>query len=411
MSTATTATSPGRRLRWPSWLRPTVRVKMTALYGSMFFLAGLILVGLTYLLMEAALDRRPGIGERIQVVAPSGIAANANVPVDGTFLRSLTGEVVSPAELIERIKRAEQQERESTLNDLLTRSLLALGLVGVGATGFGWLMAGRALRPLHDITATARRVADRSLHERIAMQGPEDELKELADTFDAMLARLDSAFAGQRRFVDNASHELRTPLAVNRTLLEVALADPDASAEVRRLATNLLAANARNEQLIEGLLLLARSDNELTERRPVDLAEIARHVLGLVAGAAADADVMLRPALEPLPTAGDPILLERVVLNLVENGIRHNKPGGWVSVNTGPDGLVVGNTGPVVPGYEVDSLFEPFRRLPPHRADEQRGLGLGLSIVRSIVVAHGGSVTLVPRRDGGLTVTARFDPA
>ncbi|HKE52407.1 MAG TPA: ATP-binding protein [Actinomycetes bacterium] len=403
-------TAPRRWPRWPAWPRPTVRVKLTALYGGMFFLAGLVLIVLTYLLMQSSLERRPGIGAEIQVPSPTALP-NTGLPLGQTFLRTVDGESVSPAQLFERIKQAEQEQRRNTLNDLLTWSLLALGFVGVGATGFGWLMAGRVLRPVHEITATARRVADRSLHERIDLQGPQDELKELADTFDAMLARLDSAFAGQRRFVADASHELRTPLAVNRTLLEVALADPEASDDLRRLATNLLTTTSRNEQLIEGLLLLAQSGNELTERRPVDLEEIAQHVLALVEHEAADAGIELRPALAAMPASGDPILLERVVLNLVQNGIRHNEASGWVSVSTGPDGLVVTNTGPVVPGYEVDSLFEPFRRLPPQRATEQRGIGLGLSIVRSIVIAHGGSVTVASRPDGGLVVTVRLDAA
>ncbi|HEX2498603.1 MAG TPA: ATP-binding protein [Actinomycetes bacterium] len=403
-----TVPAPRRWPRWPDWPRPTVRVKLTALYGGMFFLAGLVLVALTYLLMQASLDRRPGIGAQIQVPSPTALPGGG-LPLGQTFLRSADGETVSPAELFERIRQAELAERRNTLNDLLTWSLLALGLVGVGATGFGWLMAGRVLRPVHEITATARRVADRSLHERIDLQGPQDELKELADTFDAMLARLDSAFAGQRRFVADASHELRTPLAVNRALLEVALADPDASDDLRRLATNLLTTTERNEQLIEGLLLLAQSGNELTERRPVDLDEIARHVLALVEHEATEAGIALRAALDPMPASGDPILLERVVLNLVQNGIRHNEPGGWVSVTTGANGLVVGNTGPVVPGYEVDSLFEPFRRLPPQRAGEQRGIGLGLSIVRSIVIAHCGSATIAPRPGGGLVVTVRLE--
>src|SRR5262245_3963590 len=374
----------------------------------MFFLAGLVLIVLTYLLMQSSLERRPGIGAEIQVPSPTALP-NTGLPLGQTFLRTVDGESVSPAQLFERIKQAEQEQRRNTLNDLLTWSLLALGFVGVGATGFGWLMAGRVLRPVHEITATARRVADRSLHERIDLQGPQDELKELADTFDAMLARLDSAFAGQRRFVADASHELRTPLAVNRTLLEVALADPKASEDLRRLATNLLTTTERNEHLIEGLLLLAQSGNELTERRAVDLEEITRHVLALVEQEAADAGVTVRSALAAMPAGGDPILLERVVLNLIQNGIRHSEPGGWVSVTTGPNGLVVGNTGPVVPGYEVDSLFEPFRRLPPPRAVQHRGIGLGLSIVRSIVIAHGGSVTVEPRPDGGLDVTVRLD--
>jgi len=282
-------------------------------------------------------------------------------------------------------------------------------MVGVAAIALGWLVAGRMLQPLHRITETARRIAespaaDRGLHDRIALQGPDDEIKQLADTFDLMLTRLDRSFDGQRRFIANASHELRTPLTLNRTLLEVSLHDESASPGMRQLGTTLLAINDRHGRLIDGLLLLARSERELTERSYVDLADIAAHVSG--AG--------IQMELYEATTIGDPVLLERLVQNLVENGVRHNLPGGWVRVATyaknGLATLEVANTGPVVPRYDVAGLFEPFRRLGTDRLAGP-GVGLGLSIVRAVARAHGGEVHAVPRDEGGLTVTVTLPAA
>jgi signal transduction histidine kinase len=260
-------------------------------------------------------------------------------------------------------------------------------------------MAERALRPVGRITETARRVAGGNLHERIALSGPRDEIKELADTFDAMLERLDQAFDGQRRFAANASHELRTPLTINRTLIEVALGRPNPPPEVVQLGETLLAVNARHERLIDGLLTLVASDQPLTVHDRVDLAEVARHV---VAGRDVVADLRSAAVL------GDPVLLERVVQNLVDNAVAYNVPDGkvWVSTAQTGDGarLVVENTGPVIPGYEIPGLFEPFRRLRS-RTGSARGTGLGLSIVRSVAVAHGGAADAEPRDGGGLRVT------
>jgi signal transduction histidine kinase len=270
-------------------------------------------------------------------------------------------------------------------------------------------VAGRALRPLHRITETAGRIATansagRGLHERIALTGPADDVQQLADTFDKMLEHLDRSFDGQRRFVANASHELRTPLAINRTLIELAITQPDAPVPTRQLGDSLLTVNARHERLIDGLLTLADSENEVTDRIPVDLAEVARHVVEQ----AAAAELVVKSTLEPAPTAGDPVLIERLTQNLVENAVRHNEPGGWLAVRTATiDGvatLEVTNTGPVVPEFEIESLFQPFRRLNI-RADGERGFGLGLSIVRAIARAHRGEATAAPRATGGLTVT------
>ena len=289
---------------------------------------------------------------------------------------------------------------------MLLWGAVALAIVALVGMVFGWLMAERALRPLARITETARRVAGRSLHERIALDGPQDEIKELADTFDSMLERLDRAFDSQRLFVGNASHELRTPLAINRTLIEVALGRPDTPAEVRVLGDALLTVNGRQERLLDGLLTLAQSEQELTVWEPVDLADIADHVLDQTPLN----NLELHRFLAPAPTTGDPVLLERVVQNLVQNAVAYNVPDGWVEVETDPGGITVTNTGPVVPAYDVPALFEPFRRLRD-RVGSANGTGLGLSIVRSVARAHGGSVTAVPREGGGLVVRVTLPAA
>ncbi|MFC6019507.1 sensor histidine kinase [Plantactinospora solaniradicis] len=246
------------------------------------------------------------------------------------------------------------------------------------------------------------------------MAGPPDEIKELSDTFDVMLERLDHAFDGQRRFIANASHELRTPLTLNRTLLEVAVDSDTASAELCQLGTTLLAVNARHERLIDGLLLLARSEREVADRAYLDLADVVEHVVAQVP----PGPVVVHAEAAEAPTTGNSVLLERLVQNLVENGVRHNAPqDGWVRISSGagPDGSVVvrvSNTGPVIPRYEVPSLFEPFRRLDTDRlAAGTAGAGLGLSIVRAVTLAHGGTVHAEPREGGGLVVTVSLPAA
>nr|WP_237418228.1 ATP-binding protein [Actinomadura rayongensis] len=298
------------------------------------------------------------------------------------------------------------------MRQLVARSLVAFAGVAVLAVVLGYFVADRALSPLQRVTATARRLSESTLHERIALQGPNDEIKELADTFDAMLERLGQAFDSQRRFVANASHELRTPLAINRTLLEVALGDEEVSDDLRAVGRTLLATNARHERLIEGLLLLARSERELTTRTPVDLADVARTVLENAGRRDHDNDVVLHPELTTGTALGDPVLLEHLVSNLVDNGIKHNDDGGEVWVRTGVlDGFAtvqVENTGPNVPGYEVERLFEPFRRLNSDRVESAKGAGLGLSIVRSVVLAHRGTLYATSRTGGGLIITIRL---
>ena len=362
-------------------LRMNVRLRLTLIYGVLFFVAGGLLLFVTCVLVANILGG-------IHVLGPGG--------------------AYDPAEL----DRYRQAFVDQTMRNLIGRSLLALAGVGIMALVLGYFVADRALSPLQRVTQAARRLSEGTLHERIALQGPNDEIKELADTFDAMLDRLGQAFDAQRRFVGNASHELRTPLAINRTLLEVALTDPEASSDLKAVGRTLLANNARHERLIEGLLLLARTERELTVRTPVDLAEVAGTVLDSLKHRDDLPQVTIHRELTPGYTLGDPVLLEHLVANLVDNAIKHNEDDGEVWVRTGLlDGFAahqVENTGPTVPAYEVERLFEPFRRLNTDRIESAKGAGLGLSIVRSVVHAHRGSVYATPRPGGGLIVTVRL---
>ncbi|WP_116952260.1 sensor histidine kinase [Jiangella endophytica] len=373
--------------------RPTgwpIRVRLTLLYGLAFLAAGVVMITVTYVLVSQSL-LRPSSTQLERV--PDRITEN-----------------LGDVETREVILQALESYRSNTLNQLLTWSIVALGIALVLAWALGWLLAGRALAPLQQVTDTARRVADRNLHERIALSGPQDELKELADTFDAMLERLDRSFDAQRRFVANASHELRTPLAVNRTLLEVALGDPEVSEDLRRLAPTVLATNERSERLVEGLLLLARSEQTVTSPAPLDLSAVAAHVLQQERREADARSVAVTAVLEPAPTTGNAVLLEQLVANLVRNAMVHGGDGARVRVWTGADpagdgvALQVENTGPVLAAYDVDGLFEPFRRGNGRTAADGTGVGLGLSIVRSVAHAHGGTATAHARDGGGLLV-------
>lgn len=369
--------------------RMSVRLRLTLLYGGMFFLAGSLLLAVMYLLVGRILDEilRASVVMQVPVPDPSALP------------------YPSVRELLAQFKA-------EVLGELLRQSLLVLAGVGIMALVLGWFVADRALAPLNKVTATARRLSESTLHERIGLDGPQDEIKELADTFDAMLGRLHAAFDSQRRFVANASHELRTPLAIDRTLLEVALGDPDASEDLEVVGRTLLATNARNERLIEGLLLLARSERELTTRRPVGLHDLAEAALARLGDEMAERGITVRREVAPATVVGEPVLLEQTVVNLVQNAVRHNVAAGEAVVRTSArNGLAlleVENTGPVVAAHDLENLFEPFRRLGDDRtSDGGRGTGLGLSIVRSVARAHGGDVSATPRVGGGLVVTVR----
>jgi signal transduction histidine kinase len=380
------------------WLRPTIRIRLTLLYGGMFLIAGILLLSIIYLLAAQALHE--GSGQSFSV-------SGANLDITSTTCPAVNSAPTSEINAI--LKQCDAVQRQRALDDLLSRSLLALLGLAVIAFAFGYAMAGRVLSPLGRITRTARAVAGSDLSRRIELDGPDDELKELADTFDDMLERLQRAFTAQQRFVGNASHELRTPLAINRTLLEVHLSDPNAPAELHQLGKTLLATNERSEQLVEGLLLLARSDNQIVERKPVDLAEVAEQAVDQVLSEAEAKGVVIRSEQKPAVVQGNGVLLERIALNLVQNAVRYNvAEDGWVEVTTevqhGQAVLVVTNTGPVVPAYEIDNLFEPFRRLRTERTGSDKGVGLGLSIVRSVARAHGGHISAQPREGGGLVM-------
>jgi signal transduction histidine kinase len=378
--------------------RPTIRIRLTVLYGGMFLIAGVVLLWIIYLLAAGALHE----GNELPFKLITGYLA----PTTNTCQLPPSGSTND--EFTRAIGACMQAQRELALNNLLKRSLLALIGLAVVAFAVGYVMAGRVLSPLGRITRTARGVVSSDLKQRIHMEGPDDELKELADTFDDMLERLERSFDAQRRFVANASHELRTPLAINRTLLEVQLSDPAVSPDLQQLGKTLLSTNERSEQLVEGLLLLARSDNEIVHRKPVDLAEAASQALDQTRTEAQAKSVQLRSSLSAAVAQGNGVLLERIALNLVQNAVRYNVPDGWVEVETstgeGQALLVVSNTGPVVPAYEIDNLFEPFRRLRTERTGSDKGVGLGLSIARSVARAHGGTISAVPREGGGLVM-------
>jgi signal transduction histidine kinase len=393
----------------PRW---TLRLRLTLLYGALFLVAGAVLLTITYELVAHSEGAKRG------VVLRANVAPGASL-----FFSRTTGALTVPpvpAGLPAPLQRTASQlqsqataqienARQAQLDALLTRSGIALGIMAVVSIGLGWLMAGRALRPVRTMSQRARGISERNLDERLAVDGPDDELKELGDTFDALLARLESAFESQRRFVANASHELRTPITVERTLVEVALADPSATVQsLRDTCARVLAASEEQEKLIDALLTLARSQRGLTSRQPLDLAGVAGEVIRR-----GDFDgLRVEAALDVAPTAGDRALIERLVANLIDNAVRYNEPAGEVVVRTGVEGgraiLRVSNTGPLITSEQAETLLEPFRRINGQRSAQADGLGLGLSIVAAIAEAHRAPLHLAPRPGGGLAVEVGF---
>ncbi|WP_213450910.1 sensor histidine kinase [Rhizomonospora bruguierae] len=378
---------PGRRLR------PTLRLRLTLLNGVLLVGAGVILVLLAWLLVGDALHPSDQLTAGTEVVLADGQRLDA-------------------ARWQERL--VHRAEREVLVKGLV--ALVGIGLVGVVAA---YLVAARALRPLHRVTATARRLGEATLDQRIGYAGADDEVAELAGTFDAMLDRLANAFDSQKRFVANASHELRTPLAVMRTEIDVTLADPDSDvAEFRRMALVVRDASERANGLVDALLVLARSEaaagRRLSRKAPTDLATGATQALATVAREAERLGLEVERDLRPAPVVGDPSLLDRLAGNLIENAVRYNHLHGRLWVRTCAEGdrvvLVVGNTGFEVDQADVPGLFEPFRRGGRERTGN-RGSGLGLSIVRAVCDAHGGTVAAVALDGGGLEVTVSLPAA
>jgi signal transduction histidine kinase len=381
----------------------TIRLRLTALYAAVFLVCGAALLTIGYLLVRRNLEGHHRFHAALQRLGLH--------PVTGTQFGFRAGS--KNAMLVGAV---EHQLVDQALHTLLLQYVIALVVMTLLSSVIGWLLAGRALAPLRKITATARRVSGENLGERIALQGPTDELKELADTFDGMLSRLDGAFAGQRHFVASASHELRTPLAIMRTEVDVALADPDAGVEdLRAMGEAVRDMVDRCERLIASLLLLARSEAAVTRDEPVDLAVLAGDCITDLRLRARDAVVTIAAELEPAPTSGDSNLLERLIFNLIDNGIRHNVTGGRLVVRTGVRDhrvvLEISNGGERIDPEQAATLADPFRRLD--RSVD--GFGLGLSIARSVAEAHGGSMRLTAPVSGGLRVLvtlpeSRSDP-
>jgi signal transduction histidine kinase len=296
---------------------------------------------------------------------------------------------------------------------LLAGAWVTLLVTAAVSALLGWFLAGRVLRPLREMTLAARTISAGNLHQRIALTGPDDEFKQLGDTFDELLGRLETSFSAQRRFVANAAHELRTPLTVERALLQVALANPDANvSSLRAACEEVLSSGRDHERLLDSLLTLATTERGLERRQPVDLAATAQAVITVRRPELAAASLQLVSELAPAEISGDRALIERLVANLVDNAIRYNRPDGQVEVRTSTESaqvmLVVTNTGPHVAPGDVEALFEPFRRLRSDRTADDGHHGLGLSIVRAVATAHEGTATARPEPTGGLAVTVSF---
>lgn len=375
------------RARWP---RRTLRLRLTAWYGGLFLVSGIVLLALTYGLVVQAFT--------------GNSAGNALCQAPGAGCRAIGAQ---------QARAIAVREHAAVLGELVSRSALALALVAVLSVALGWLIAGRALRPLHTMTTTVRQISAASLSDRLALGGPRDELTELADTFDGLLARLEAAFTAQRQFIANAAHELHTPLARQRVISQVALADPGAGVESLRAAhERVLASGAEQQQLIEALLTLARGQAGLDSREPFDLAGLVRGTLSDRQPEVAHRDLTVRTTLRPAPAEGSPQLAARLTANLIDNALRHNRPGGQVEIRTGTRDsratLTVANTGPAVPADAIGRIFQPFQRLDADRTGRRAGLGLGLPIVAAIAEAHHAAITARAQPEGGLFVEVTF---
>ncbi len=384
---------PGAARMRSSAPRPTLRFRLTLLNGILLVGAGALLLVLVLLLLRNIFTPSERIEQQTRVTLSNGQVLD---------IRAFHQRLAREAEL-----------------EIVSKGLVALAVIGAAGVIGGYIVTGRALRPLHQVTSAARRLSTETMDQRIRYSGPDDEIRELANTFDAMLDRISTAFDSQRRFVANASHELRTPLAVMRTEVDVVLADPDSdSDELRRMGRVVREASERANTLVDALLLLARTEAQagrrLVRKVPADLAAGAAVALSAVRPDIERLHLTVQVATPPAPVVGDPSLLERLAGNLIENAVRYNDVGGTLWVRTISDDtharLVVGNSGSELDPAEVPGLFEPFRRGGRERTGT-RGSGLGLSIVRAVVDAHGGTVSARALAGGGLEVTAELPAA
>jgi len=457
-----------RRLRRPLWLRlprRTTRFRLTALCGGLFLLSGIALLVATNALFERATEYKspslpkipkPASIQNLQLLPGATLHLPQNAYGLSQAQQTLThaqnelartkpsslklvgqgpfaqvqsqltqaqhqlaqgrNQLTQAVHKLAQIGPAQATQRALDSHQLLVNSGIALAIVAVLALLAGWLVAGRMLRPVRTITRTARRISSTNLHERLDLRGPDDELKELGDTLDDLFGRLDAAFDAQRHFVANASHELRTPLTVERTLLQVALDDPETTIESwRSTAEEVLTSNDEQERLIEALLTLASSESGLNEREPIDLATVVGATLANLKPDADRRGIQVHDNSTPASLDGDPLLVERLVANLLANAVRHNIVDGRVDVVTemkkGKAVLSITNTGPVISASEVDRLFQAFQRLDRRRTHHNDGHGLGLSIVRAIATAHGATVVAQPLADGGVFIEVAFPRA
>jgi signal transduction histidine kinase len=422
-----------RRLRLP---RRTARLRLTVLYGAAFLACGAaVLAVVTYLVfghtgysssqppsatfngkIPAADVRQAGGFDIVPVHVPVGDIRQSGRYDIVSIRMPLAASQPSALTAAQRARvAAAQVQVHYDERQILIISAIALAVIAVAAAAIGWIIAGRVLRPLSTITSAARRIAASSLHERLALHGPDDELKELGDTLDSLFARLEASFDAQRRFAANASHELRTPLTRERTLLQVTLADPASTTETwQAVSRQLLTSNAEQDRLIEALLSLADGEAGTGESEPLDLAAISSEALAAACPAISRLDLHVQTDIPPAILDGDPLLVQQLVTNLIDNAVRHNIPGGDIQIATRTISdravLSVTNPGQVIPAAEVDRLFQPFQRLGPRPVRRDGGHGLGLSIVRAIAAAHGATITAEPRPGGGLAIDVAFPP-
>ena len=406
------------RVRHP---RTTVRWRLTLLYGGLFLVSGVALLAITYTLVQHATYNRTPAPQRVvahvfNTVAPPAPgtlgyvhSARPTLPPGGFLqvLRSKPG--------LQAILFVGSQQRISDLHTLILYSSIALAIMALLSAGLGWVVAGRVLAPLRTMTVATQEISAANLNRRLGMEGPPDELRQLADTIDGLLERLEGAFDAQRRFVANASHELRTPLTAARALLEMTLSDPRATvASFRDTCEQVLEEGEQQEQLIDALLALAQSQRGLDRREVVDLAAATEQIVHSQEGDATARGLSLRVTIAPAALSGDPRLIERLVSNLVRNALVHNVEDGEVTVSVASHGDAatarVVNTGPVVAADDVDRLLQPFQRLTPGRGGQHDGLGLGLSIVAAIADAHDARLEVTANPGGGLAVQVDFPP-
>jgi signal transduction histidine kinase len=409
-------TGLARRLgpRW--WLRaprPTARLRLTMLYGALFLLSGAVLLAVTYVLVEKATDAITLSGNKIVFESPPTMtpvdAGTTGEPSSGDFTRHQLSAQAT------RLLAQAAQLHAFDLHELLIRSAIALGLVAVLSVALGWLVSGRVLRPVRTISAAARQIGASNLHERLRLDGPDDEFRELGTTLDGLLARLEASFDSQRRFVANASHELRTPLTLDRALLERALRHPQPTGALwRTTCERLLASSQQQDHLIQALLTLARSEAGIARHEAFELSTVIDNVLLSPELDAGNEGLQIETKIGAALVSGDPRLVERLVRNLVDNAIRYNEAFGRVDIAAGTRSghavLTVDNTGPAIPPTDIDLLFQPFQRLTPNRSSHADGTGLGLSIVKAIADAHQASVTATGKPQGGLSIEVSFPP-